>query len=596
MSSNKRRRSVGEFAFLFPLLRPYRGKMALMFALVLCVAALGQLPPLLTAWIVDRAIIPHNVALLLSYIGIMALSALASSLLGVWQGYLNTVIGEGLMRDVRDMMVQKLHRMPLKFFSASRTGEIMNRVCGDVATLSSFVTGTFVTLVSSVIAIVLSLAFMFALDWHLTLLSMLIIPLMAIPLSPAGSKLFDLQKQAREQQDTLNSHLQETLSVGGMLLIKSFVRESLEGRKFHDIGTRMMRIEIELLMAGRWFMALVNATLVLGPASIWLAGGLLAIKGGISIGVVVAFISYLARLYAPASTLAALHVQMTSSMAILDRIREYVEMSGEEALDLPARADAPSVKSIAYRNVNFGFLPGNTVVHDATFEVRPGEVVAFVGPSGAGKTAMLQLLPRLYECSSGSISIGGVDVGALSLAQLRSMIGNITQDAYFFNGSLRENLLYGRPDASDEQIVEACRMAQLSDFLERLPDGLDTVVGERGHKMSGGERQRLAIARIILKDPPILLLDEATSSLDSRSERLVQDALETLMRGRTSLVISHRLSTIMRADQIHVVVDGRIVESGTHGNLLERAGAYSRLYHEQFSHPLEAAGALEALS
>lgn len=588
MTSKRARFSLRRFSTLLVMMRPYRWHLVLILFLLGAAALTSQLPPLLSAWIIDRAIVPHNIRLLCIFVAVMILSGIVTAVLGVWQGYVNTVIGERFVRDLRDEMVRKLYSMPLRFFSANNTGDIMNRVCGDVAMITPFVTNTFTTLLSSVFGIAFALLFMFAMDWRLALLSCVVVPLMALPLSPAGSKLFDLQRRAREQQDTLNSHLQQTVSLGGVQLIKSFVRERHEAEKFHSIGSRLMEIEISLLMTGRWFMALITAMLIIGPAMIWLAGGVLAIKNGLSVGVIVAFISFLARLYGPASTLAALQVQATSSLSIFDRILEYIEMDGAESLDGDDQELLRSTGgSIEYRNVGFEYEPGSPVLREVDVSVPGGSLVAFVGPSGAGKSTLLQLLSRFYECTSGSIVLDGMDIKQMSLPALRTQIGNITQESYFFSGTLRENLLYGRPDASDGELLAACRQAQLSDFISRLPNGLDTVIGERGHKMSGGERQRLAIARVFLKDPPVIVLDEATSALDSASERAVQEAFEALLRGRTTLAISHRLSTIMRAHAIYVINNGCVAESGTHAQLLASNGLYAALFHEQFSRPME---------
>ncbi len=562
--------------------RPYWRQEALIVAAILVASVLGQLPPLFTKWIIDGAIAHKSLHLLFMLVGGMVASALIASAIGAWQGYLNSYVGEGIMRDMRDALVRHLHGMSLSFFTATKTGEIMNRVSSDVDAIDNVVTGTFVTIVTNVAIIATTLLAIFLLDWRLALLSLLVVPLMVIPLGPVGRTMFNVRKRTREQRDHIESLLQETLSLSGVTLMKSFVRERQEAARFHEAGTDLMHLEIRLALVGRWFIALVGALVIIGPAIVWLFGGWLAISQGLGVGTIVAFVAYLARLYGPASALVGVQVQLVSAFAVFERIFDYLDMTPEAPQNTDALELGSARGDIRFEDVTFGYIPERPVLNGISFHARPGELVAFVGPSGAGKTTIMQLLPRFYDPQAGRVLVDGYDVRDLTLASLRRNIGIVTQETYLFHATIAENLRYGNPAASDEDLLKACKAANIYDVVVGLPEGLATVVGERGHKLSGGERQRIALARVLLKDPRILILDEATSSLDSTSERLIKEALVPLMRGRTSLVVAHRLSTVLRADVINVVDGGRIVESGKHAELLARAGLYASLYTAQF--------------
>jgi len=394
--------------------------------------------------------------------------------------------------------------------------------------------------------------------------------------------MYDIRKQTRVRRDEIESITQETLSISGITLIKSFVREAFERQRFLRVANELMKLEVRLAMVGRWFMAAVSAMIIIGPALVWLAGGWLAIEGGLTIGTIVAFVGYLGRLYTPASNLAGVQVQIVSALAVFERIFDYLDMKPEgdekpDAIVLQAvRGD------VVFDDVHFNYTSDRTALDGVSFHIEPGQMAAFVGPSGAGKTTITQLVPRFYDPQSGAVRIDGTDVRDVTLASLRANIGIVTQETYLFHDTIAANLRYARQDATDEQMIASAVAANIHDFIATLPQGYETIVGERGHKLSGGERQRLAIARVLLKNPCILILDEATSALDSNNEALIQAALVPLMAGRTSLVIAHRLSTILNADVIFVVEHGRIVESGTHAQLLARDGAYAQLYWKQF--------------
>ncbi len=560
---------------------PYWKQEALVLTCALFVSVLGLAPPIISMWLIDKAIPSGNFTLVAQMVALMVVSALVASGIGTFQGYVNAVVGEGIMRDLRTKLMGHMHRMPLDFFTSTRTGEIMNRVSNDVDSIDDVVSGTLVIVVTNLIVIVTTLLTIFVLDWRLAIVSILVIPFMIFPLWPVGRKLYEVRKKTRQKRDELHAIEQETLSLSGILLLKSFVREDYERERFYNMSTELMGIEINLAMIGRWFMAAVLAMVTIGPACIWLFGGWLCINGGITVGVVVSFVALLNRLYAPASALAGVQTQLISALAVFERIFDYLDMkeepfaSGDKTLE--------SVEGeIKFDEVSFSYPERDEALKGISFEVKPGQVAALVGPSGAGKTTISMLVPRFYEPQLGAISIDGTDTRCIKLADLRKNIGVVTQETYLFHDTIMNNLKYAKPDANEEQIFASTRAANIHELISSLPLGYDTVVGERGHKLSGGERQRLAIARVLLKNPRILILDEATSSLDSENEALIQAALVPLLKGRTSLVIAHRLSTIVSADVIFVIDEGTIVDRGTHDELLARGGLYSRLYRQQF--------------
>jgi ATP-binding cassette, subfamily B, bacterial len=565
------------------LFAPYWRQQATVLACIVVVSTLGLVPGFITAQIIDSAIPRRNFTELAIDVGIILASALFAGAVGVLQGYLNSVVGEGIMRDIRTNLVAHLHRMPLHFFTGTKTGEIMNRVSNDVDNVDNVVTGTLTTIVTNIVVIATTLVAMFLWNWRLALISVVIVPLMVFPLGPVGRRMYSIRKKTREKRDEIESITQETLSISGITLIKSFAREAYERSRFYNVGTRLMQLEIDLAMVGRWFLASVTAMVVVGPALVWFGGGWLAISSGLKVGVIVAFVSFIqARLYGPAAALAGIQVQIVSALAVFERIFDYLDMTPEE-YDPPGAIALPAVTGdIRFENVDFSYEGSRDVLDGVSFHVRPGEVAAFVGPSGAGKTTITQLVPRFYDPQAGRVLVDGHDVRTVTLDSLRRDIGIVTQETYLFHDTVANNLRYGKPDATDAELEAAARAANIADFIASLPNGYDTMVGERGHKLSGGERQRLAIARVLLKDPRILILDEATSSLDYENEAAIQRALEVVMRGRTSLVIAHRLSTVLAADVIFVIDDGRIVESGRHAALLARGGLYSRLYRTQF--------------
>jgi ATP-binding cassette subfamily B protein len=561
---------------------PYKSKATVILICILASAVIGLVPPLLIRTIIDRAI-PKSDLSILSLLAIgMVLASLVSGFIGVAQNYLSNLIGQGVMYDMRNHLYRHLQSLHLGFFISVRTGETISRLNSDVAGIQNVVTGTLVSIVSNVAILATTVVMIFYLSWPLAMVSVVILPLFIIPTRRVGRIRQDLTRSIQEQRADLTHILQETLSVGGYILMKIFGQEQEEREKFMRKNWEVMRLQIRQALVGRWYFMIMGLFGTLGPALVYWMGGWLVLRDSMTIGTVVAFVVYLSRLYGPASSLASVHVDVTASLALFDRIFQYLDMDTEIA-DAPNAGVLPHVKGLVeFQDVTFHYREGRPVLEDISFTVEPGHTVALVGPSGAGKTTITYLMPRFYDPTSGRILLDGQDIRYVTIPSLREQIGMVTQDTFVYHDSVRHNLLYARPDADDEDLERACRDAQLYETIMNMPSGFDTVVGERGYRLSGGERQRLAIARVILENSGLIILDEATSSLDSISERLIQSALEPLLRERTALVIAHRLSTVLNADQILVIDEGRIVERGKHSELLEKGSLYTRLYEAQF--------------
>lgn len=575
-------RRPADWRRLRELFKPYWKEEILVLICILGGSLIGLLPPLLTMTIIDKGVPSGNMHLVMLCVAGIVASSIVGGLILVYQGYLSSVMGEGIVRDIRCNLVSHLHHMSIDFFTSTKTGEIMNRVSNDVESIDGVLTGTLVPVLSNVFTLITTSVTIFLLDWRLALLSMIVVPIMIFPIWPVGRRMYQARKATREKRDEINSITQETLSISGITLIKSFGRERYERTRFFDLGTALMKQEIKLAMIGRWFIAVITAMVTIGPAIVWLYGGFLAINHSITIGVVVTLVTLLGRLYTPASALAGVQVQLVSALAVFERIFEYLDMEPEGGKNPGTKVLEKITGSVAFDHVSFAYSADRAALTDVSFEIPAGHTAAFVGHSGAGKTTLTQLLPRFYEIAQGQILIDGINVNELDLASLRSHIGIVTQETYLFHDTIENNLRYARAHATEDEVHAAARAANIHEFIMSLPEGYKTIVGERGHKLSGGERQRLAIARVLLKDPKILILDEATSSLDTHNESLIQASLVPLMEGRTSLVIAHRLSTILAADVIFVVEGGRIVESGNHSQLMHLNGAYARLYSQQF--------------
>lgn len=423
---------------------------------------------------------------------------------------------------------------------------------------------------------------LFTMNWKMALLGIGMIPLFVIPTRLVGKVRWRIASKTQEKYADISSFIQEHLGISGVILSKVFVRQDEETRQFSEKSKQLAELQIREGLVGRWFFMAVRIFSSIGPALIYWYGGYLLTKETLSLGTIIAFVTFLNQLYGPVTQLSNTQVDVTRSMALFDRIFEYLDIPVEEPVKDKLIKMPPIKGHIKYNHVYFSYEPGRPVLQDIDFEVLPGQLTALVGPSGAGKTTITYLLPRLYDPDSGNIEIDGINTRLVTMDSLRRQIGVVTQDIFLFNSTIRENLLYGKPDATQEEIEAACKAAYIHDLIMSLPKQYDTVVGERGIKLSGGEKQRLAIARVILKDPRILILDEATSSLDSQSESLIQKAIEPLLKQRTSIVIAHRLSTILAADQILVIEHGKIIERGTHAELLKQNGLYTKLYNEQF--------------
>ena len=569
---------------------PYRLQFVLVFLTILISSVVGLLPAIITGRIVDDALTGHSFPLLIRLL-IMALIAMtASQLIRLLESYINSWISQRIIFDMKNEMYRHLEYMPHAFFTTEKQGDIITRMNTDISGVSSVISGTLSSLVSNTATVVTTLIAMFAMSPKLALAGIVVIPLLILPTRTAGRRRFNLLTKSQEKQDEMNQIINETLSVSGSLLVKLFAREEKEYDKFVEVNKEATKLSLKEATSGRLFFVLMGMFTQVGPLLIYFAGGVLIIKEldpTLTVGMVTATVSLVNRMYRPVESLLNIQVDFTRSLALFSRIFDYLDR--ENSIQNPADGKKPETanQDIVFEHVSFGYLPEIEILKDVSFTVPGGRMYAVVGPSGSGKSTLVNLIPRLYDVKNGAVSIAGVDVRSYDLPWLRSQIGMVTQETYLFNGTILDNLLMAKDDATLEEVHEACRIASIHDFIMSQPEGYDTVVGNRGLKLSGGEKQRISIARVILKDPKILILDEATSALDSISENAIQKALDVLMKGRTSIVIAHRLSTILQADQILVVNDGRICEQGSHEELLKAGGIYRELYETQFRPALE---------
>jgi ATP-binding cassette subfamily B protein len=605
--------------------RPYKGKVGLVGILIGLTSGLGVINPLMIVLVFDNALFGRNgscqgqpcpnLPLLYLYVGIMIAVPIVTSIIGIGQTYLTNLVGLNVMQDLRNRLYQHLQAMPLRFFTTTRTGEIQSRLANDVGGVQSVVTDTASTVLSNVVTIVSTIIAMIVISIPLTILSLLLMPLFLWLTVRVGRARREVATNTQRTLADMTTITEETLSVSGILLSKAFGRQRFEIGRFRGENERLTGFLLRQTMIGRSFFALVGTFFSITPALVYLVAGWVNADAGVDVirsGMLVGFTTLQSRLFFPIGSMLQVSTEVQSSLALFDRIFEYLDLP-HEIRDAPDAVPLSDVRGeVRFRDVWFRYedppegtipiSPPDAARHDdqpvprewtlegVDFEIRPGQLAALVGPSGAGKTTITYLVPRLYDVQEGAVEIDGVDVRHATLESIGEAIGVVTQETYLFHDTVRRNLLYGKPDATDEELVAAARAANIHERIAELPDAYDTIVGERGYKLSGGEKQRLAIARVILKDPRILILDEATSSLDTTSERLVQSALEPLMKGRTTIAIAHRLSTILSADVIFVLDRGRIVERGTHDELLARSGLYARLYQQQFRSGLAAAG------
>lgn len=558
-------------------------KQTLLVMTVLCISAvLGLLPPILIQQIIDRALPDKNLQLLFLLVAASLATTVVSGLLGVLQNYLNSFISQNIVHDMKNQMYRHLQSMPLQFYSGVKQGEVITRMTSDIAGIQGVFNSTIVNCASNLFILISTAVTLFIMNWKLALLGILVIPLFIVPTRKMGNVRWKLAKETQEKISEQNQIIEETLSLSGYMLMKLFTREDTALASFQTVNAQATRLQIRESMAGRWFMLVLTTFTSIGPMLIYLYGGYLFIQGELSIGAIITFVALLSRLYLPVMQMTNLYVDVNRSVALFERIFDYFDMDPlivDAKLALPSRVEG---QDIVFEQVNFAYAPDKPALSGISFTAAAGSLTALVGPSGAGKTTITNLIPRLYELDSGVIRIGGKDIREFTLHSLRSQIGLVTQDTYLFNGTIRENLLYANAEATEAELTAACEAAYIHDFILKLPEGYNTVVGNRGIKLSGGEKQRMSIARVLLKNPPIIIMDEATSSLDTVSEYYIQQAMHELLRGKTSMVIAHRLSTIMAADNILVVQDGRIVESGPHASLLAENGVYRDLYNKQF--------------
>ena len=571
-------------------LKPYRLQFLLVFLTILVSSVLGLLPSIITGRIVDEALVGRNLTLLVRLLLLAFVTLTASQVISVLESYINAWISQRIIFDMKNQMYDHLQHMPHAFFTSEKQGDIITRMNTDISGVSSVISGTLSSIVSNIATVVTTLVALFTMSWQLALVGILILPLLILPTKRVGKKRYALVRQSQAKNDEMNQLINETLSVSGSLLVKLFTREEREYERFVAVNEEVTRLSLKEQQSGRWFRVIMGMLMQLGPLLIYFAGGYLIISRsdpGLTVGTVTATVALVNRLYRPVESLLNIHVDFTRSLALFTRIFDYFDM--KNPIVSPENGKTPDLADgdIVYEHVAFSYDPEKPLLTDVNFTVPDGKMYAIVGPSGSGKSTIVNLIPRLYDVLAGSVKIAGVDVRDFDLHYLRSCIGVVTQDSYLFNGTIRENLLYAKEDATQEELDAACFIARLSNFIAAQPDGYDTMVGNRGLKLSGGEKQRLSIARVILKDPKILILDEATSALDSITESAIQEALEALMEGRTSIVIAHRLSTILKADRILVVRDGVITEQGSHEELLQLGGTYRELYETQFRIILE---------
>ena len=574
---------------VIPLFRPYRGQVAVVVGLIVLTSTIGIVNPLLIQAVFNKALfVPHGPRLGLLYVlvSIMAAVPLVNGAIGILQTYETTRVGQLVMRDLRERLYSHLETLSLAFFTGTKTGEIQSRLANDVGGIQSVITTTASSILANVVIFVSTIVAMVIISWQLTIVAVITVPAFFWLTRLVGDRRRRVSRSTQEALAAMSAISEETLSVSGVLLAKVFGNQGRDIGRYQRENQRLADLEVRQQMIGQGFYAVVQAFLSITPAAVYLIAGLLLAHGQpVSAGTIVAFTTLQTRLYFPIGQLLQVSVELRSSLALFDRIFEYLDLK-PDIVDAPDAVDLPSVGGggrVALRDVHFRYtgVPEDAL-RGVSFSADPGQLVALVGPSGAGKTTISYLIPRLYDVTGGAIEIDGLDVRQVRQASLAATIGFVTQESYLFHDTIRANLEYGKPGAPLAEIEDAARAAYIHERIMEFPDGYDTVVGERGYRLSGGEKQRLAIARVLLHDPRILILDEATSALDTASEREVQKALDALMGSRTTIAIAHRLSTIVNADVINVIDGGRVVESGSHRELLRHGGLYAELYNEQF--------------
>ncbi|GAA2794504.1 ABC transporter ATP-binding protein [Saccharopolyspora taberi] len=601
-SVTRERLTPGITRRIFGYARPYARDIVPFLLTVAVAALLGIVTPLLFKAIIDDGIVPRNLSLVVWLSVAVAGVALLEAALSLLQRWYSARLGEGLIYDLRSEVFDHVQRMPVAFFVRAQTGSLVSRLNNDVIGAQRALTSTLSSVVSNVLSLVLVLATMFTLSWQITLIALVLLPLFLLPVRWIGRRLQRVTREQMKVNSDMSSLMTERFGVAGAMLTKLYGRADEESGRFAERAGRVRDLGVVSAMYSRVFFVALTLLAALATAVVYGLGGGLVLAGAFQLGTLVALATLLNRLYGPLTALSNVHVDVMTALVSFDRVFEVLDLKPmiqekPGAVALPAGASDVEFDHVSFRypassEVSLASLesvahndnaPAHQVLHDISFRAEPGQTIALVGPSGAGKTTITHLAGRLYDADEGAVRIGGTDVRDVRLASLYSTVGVVTQDPHLFHDTIRANLTFARPGATDDELVQALRTAQLEHLLSALPDGLDTVVGDRGYRLSGGEKQRLAIARLLLKAPPVVVLDEATAHLDSESEVAVQQALRTALSGRTALVIAHRLSTIREADRILVISDGRIAEDGTHTELLARGGLYAELYRTQFS-------------
>ena len=570
---------------IYLYLKPYQLQVGLSILVILFASLLGVLPSMLTGRIIDEGFIGGNFTKLVTLIAASFLVLILTGLVGLLQSYLGSWLSQNIGKDMRNHMYGHLQKLSQGFYSSGKQGEIITRMTSDISGVQSFVTGTLTQTIANLATLTTSMIAMFQMNGALAIVAILIVPLLIFPIKLVGKKRWELTNESQDLNDEANELLNETLSVSGQQLVKLFTKEEAEYARYSSINENLTTVKIKEATVGRWFRMIAQTFVEAGPMFIYLVGGFMLLVNnhqGLTVGDITVLVALMSRMYRPLMQLMDIHIEFIRSLALFTRIFDYLDMPVEIENKPDATLPTTLTGDLSFNAVTFHYNEQSPILKGINFQVNEGETLAIVGPSGAGKSTIFNLIPRLYDVTGGEIKMGGHDIRDLDLHFLRQNIGMVTQETYLFNASIRDNLLYAKSDATEEELIQACKEANIHTFISNLPDGYDTEVGNRGIKLSGGEKQRLSIARVFLKDPKILILDEATSSLDSLSEGLIQEALSSLLKNKTSLVIAHRLSTIMSADKILVLEDGKEVERGTHQQLLQNDGMYKLMYDTQF--------------
>ena len=572
-------------------LKPYKWQFTAVFAAIFVSAVLGLFPSIITGKIVDAIIDDSREIKILAQLVVLAFAVLAAAqIISVLEQYINSWISQKIIYDMRNQMYDHLQHMPHSFFTNEKQGDIITRMNSDINGVASVISVMLTSLVSNVLTVATCVFYLFYTDWRLAIVGLIVLPLLILPTKAVGKRRWELVSEAQEKQDELNQQVDETLSVSGSMLVKLFTKEKTEYEKFRSINDEVTKITIKEQRAGSWFHVCLGMFIQIAPLLIYFVGGFLIIGGldsGLTVGDISVVVALVNRLYQPVRQLLDLQVDFVRSLALFTRIFEYFDRRCD--IENPENPVKPSLQNscVEFCDVHFSYENCPETLKGISFFVPNGKMYAIVGTSGAGKSTVIGMIPRLYDVTAGCVKVAGTDVRDFDLAYLRTNIGIVTQDTYLFNGTILENLLYAKPDATTEEIENACKTANIYDFIMGLPNKYNTVVGNRGLKLSGGEKQRVSIARVVLKNPKILILDEATSSLDSISESLIQSALNAVMKDRTSIVIAHRLSTVIAADKIMVLENGEITETGRHDELLSHSKKYKQLYETQFKRVID---------